>query len=156
MHIKNNSHYWNKFFRTKMLVSVFLALIPSVLLFTNIFLYAKIAVFIICLIPFFIAYLLIYSPYKKFINTLSFPSKRTKVNLFKDTVLLNGNRIKMYQLQFCDDPSLNKLPCEFVHITTDDTNNVDCFLLDDGKAKHVSVINDQESIMAIVRISDRS
>jgi len=155
MQIKDKKHYFNKFFLRKIYFSALFSLIPATLLFTDIFFYAKIAVVFISLIPLTIAYFQIYKPYKKFIHTLSFPSKKVLINIHHELVSIDNQNMKIYQIQFCDDPQSLKHPCEFTHDQISNKSQVECFLFDDGKTNYISLLNFDESFMALVRINER-
>lgn len=155
MQIKEASHYFNKFFKNKILFSVLISLIPLTLVFTNIFLFAKIAVVFISFIPLTISYFQIYKPYKKFIYTLTFPPKKVKINILHELISIDNQNMKIYQIQFCDDPNSIKYPCEFTHDQISNKSQVECILFDDGKTNYISLLDFDESFMALVRINER-
>jgi len=156
MEIKSSEYYWNKFFKERIIKAILIALIPLSLIFTDIFMYAKISLVILIIIPLFFILRMIYSPYKIFVNSLSIPPKIIKVNIFKKIVPFEGkNSEPYYEVQFCDDPNLTIYKCEFDYIRNMNLIEIECYLFDDGKSNSVTLINENETIFVIVRIPDR-
>lgn len=151
MIIRDPKHYWVKHFRAKIFFGILISLIPLTLVFTNIFLYAKILIVFISLFSFSIFYILHYKNYKSFCSTLSLPAKKIKINLFEEKVHLDNGVMKIHQIQFCDDATMEKIPCDYSLVQTSNMSNIDCIVFDDDHSKFMSIINADETILIVVK-----
>lgn len=149
--VKSNKHYWDKFFKVRFFFTCSISLIPAVLLFTNIFLYAKVAVSFICLIPIIGAYFFTYVPYKKLDELFKFDQEKIKVKVFKEAVMVGDQRGNFYQVQLLQGNIELKHPCEYIHLDLPLNTEIDCHIFQSAGKLNFLLVNEDESLFAIVR-----